>query len=133
MGYVAVPSWLQVVGPRWLEPRWLAVQVLLAGTVAWVLDGLVCYLSQPLKATLRGTMVGQRRSGRWPSPSPPKRSSQTGARRQVEWGPGKSDGGVGTPAAFRAGAPRARQRGGKGRKPGAARSDGEDIILIELD
>ncbi len=49
-GYVAVPSWLRVPGPRWLDPLWLPAQVVLAGVVALGLDGLLRYLQQPLYA-----------------------------------------------------------------------------------
>lgn len=47
-GYVAVPSWLQIAGPRWLIPRWLPAQVLLAGVGAWVIDSLARYFQRPV-------------------------------------------------------------------------------------
>jgi hypothetical protein len=49
-GYAAVSSWLQVEGPRWLDPLWLPAQVVLAGVFALGLDGLVRYLQQPILA-----------------------------------------------------------------------------------
>jgi len=52
-GYVAVPSWLQVPGPRWLLPLWLPAQVVLAGVMALGIDGLLRYLQQPMMAQQR--------------------------------------------------------------------------------
>lgn len=49
-GYVAVPAWLQLDGPRWFEPPWLLAQILLAGGVAWVVDALRRWLQQPVLA-----------------------------------------------------------------------------------
>jgi hypothetical protein len=56
-GYVAVPSWLQVEGPRWLHPLWLPAQIVLAGFVAWGLDGLAQYLRQPVITRHRSARV----------------------------------------------------------------------------
>jgi hypothetical protein len=56
-GYVAVPSWLRVSGPRWLDPFWLPAQVLLAGAVALGIDGLLRYLGQPLYARQQSIRV----------------------------------------------------------------------------
>ena len=51
-GYVAVPSWLQIEGPRWFVPRSLPAQVVWAGAVAWALDSLVQYLRRPVIAAV---------------------------------------------------------------------------------
>jgi hypothetical protein len=51
-GYVAVPFWLQVAGPRWRDPAWLPALVLLSGFVAWCLDGLVRYLHRPVSPNM---------------------------------------------------------------------------------
>jgi hypothetical protein len=56
-GYVAVPTWLQVPGPRWLDPLWLPAQLVLAGSVALGLDGLLRYLHQPVYARPRAMRV----------------------------------------------------------------------------
>jgi hypothetical protein len=49
-GYVAVPAWLQIDGPRWFEPPWLLAQLLLAGGIAWSVDALRRRLQQPILA-----------------------------------------------------------------------------------
>lgn len=59
-GYVAVPSWLQVDGPRWSDPLWLPAQVSLAGLVAWSLDSLLCYLQRPVTPAGRRVKVKHR-------------------------------------------------------------------------
>lgn len=48
VGYVVLPSWLQIEGPRWFDPLWLPAQVVWAGFVAWCLDGILRYLQQPV-------------------------------------------------------------------------------------
>jgi hypothetical protein len=70
-GYVAVSSWLQVPGPRWLDPLWLPAQVVLAGFVALGLDGLWRYLHQPIYTRPRAVRV-----------SVPPRISLWGKRRR---------------------------------------------------
>ena len=50
VGYVAVPAWLQIDGPRWFEPPWLLAQLLLAGGIAWGVDALRRRLQQPVLA-----------------------------------------------------------------------------------
>ena len=47
-GYVAVPWWLRIDGPGWLEPRWLPAHVVWVGLVAWGLDGLLRALHRPV-------------------------------------------------------------------------------------
>ena len=64
-GYVAVPTWLQVPGPRWLDPLWLPAQVVLAGSVALGLDGLLRYLHQPVYARPRAMRVSMPRQRPW--------------------------------------------------------------------
>jgi hypothetical protein len=54
-GYVAIPSWLRIEGPGWLEPRWLPAHVVWVGLAAWVVDGLLRALHQPVSP------------GRWPA------------------------------------------------------------------
>jgi hypothetical protein len=47
-GYVAIPSWLHIEGPGWLEPRWLPAHVVWVGVAAWVVDGLLRALHRPV-------------------------------------------------------------------------------------
>jgi hypothetical protein len=47
-GYVAIPLWLQIEGPGWLEPRWLPLHILWVGVAAWLLDGLLRALHRPV-------------------------------------------------------------------------------------
>jgi hypothetical protein len=56
-GYVAVPSWLQMPGPRWLVPLWLPAQVVLAGAMSLGIDGLLRHLQQPMMARQRAVPV----------------------------------------------------------------------------
>jgi hypothetical protein len=125
-GYVAVPSWLQIEGPRWFDPLWLPAQIVLAGIVTWGLDGLVRYLNQPI--------VAGRRPVRAPAFSPPL--SLRGGKRSIRWRPGSlrrrrkrsagsraSRGPVVPPSSSPL-----RREGQKDR----AREQ-EDIIMIELD
>jgi hypothetical protein len=48
LGFVALPGWLGVEGPRWLEPTWLVVQTAWLGLVAWALDTALRYLRRPV-------------------------------------------------------------------------------------
>jgi hypothetical protein len=85
-GYVAVPFWLQVEGPEWLDPPWLPAQIVVTGLVAWCLDGLLRYLHQPVSPDswfVRSAVSSSReRSGstltRRRSPFPGKRGSDKG-------------------------------------------------------
>jgi hypothetical protein len=47
-GFVALPTWLGVEGPRWLDPPWLLAQIGWLGLVAWTLDALLRYLRRPV-------------------------------------------------------------------------------------
>jgi hypothetical protein len=60
--YVAVPWWLRIDGPGWLEPRWLPAHVVWVGLAAWGLDGLLRSLRWPV-APARG---GARAPLSWP-------------------------------------------------------------------
>jgi hypothetical protein len=118
-GYVAVPSWLQVEGPRWLDPLWLPAQVVLAGFVVWGLDGLVRYLRQPVVAGRRPVRITESS----PSPFSPHRYGHSAVRRsgrsqrRMEDNKGSRD-------------PLELLKRAK-RKPRSR--DEEDIIMIELD
>jgi hypothetical protein len=88
-GYVVVPSWLQVPGARWLDPKWLPVQVVLVGFVAVGVDGLLRYLQQPLYARQPAVRVsvpsaGQDGAGRNASSQQRRRAKRTkrGNRQQ---------------------------------------------------
>jgi hypothetical protein len=66
-GYVALPYWLQIEGPGWLDPPRLPVQLLWVGLVAWGLDGLLHYLHRPLspqELSLSSTPSRRSRSSR---------------------------------------------------------------------
>jgi hypothetical protein len=58
-GFVALPAWLGVAGPGWLDPPWLAVQLLWSGLVAFVLDSGVRYVHRPV--SFKSSFVGERR------------------------------------------------------------------------
>jgi hypothetical protein len=47
-GYVAVPTWLRIHGPKWLDPPWLPAQLLLASVVAWSVDAMRRRLQRPI-------------------------------------------------------------------------------------
>jgi hypothetical protein len=65
-GYVLVPTWLQVEGPRWHDPRWLPAQVVWAGGVAWGTDSLVRYLRRPVGGEGKGSFANPFAvAGRW--------------------------------------------------------------------
>lgn len=113
MGYVAVPTWLRVDGPRWADPRWLPVQVVLASVVAWGLDGLVGYLAQPIVPGQR--QVGPARSSALASDRRPSRRRRP-QHRKVD----PLD--LLTP-----------YRDEEQTKPKSKAKDQEDIIMIELD
>jgi hypothetical protein len=115
MGYVAVPSWLQVDGPRWAEPRWLPVQVVLASVVAWGLDGLVGYLAQPIASGRRRVPVRSSRSSIRSSERRPGRGRRPESRRADPLD-------LLTP-----------YRDEEQAKPKPKAKDQEDIIMIELD
>jgi hypothetical protein len=123
-GYVAVPSWLQVEGPKWLAPRWLPAQIVLAGVVAWGLDGLAQYLKQPVVARHRHARSSASPSSAFTGAPPfPRDDGRPGdrqlraARRQTAY-----DRASRTPLALL-----------KKVKPKPKARDQEDIIMIELD
>jgi hypothetical protein len=123
-GYVVGASWLQVPGPRWLDPPWLPAQVVLVGAVVVGIDGLLRYLRQPLLARQPpvrvAVPVAQQR--------PPRRavgrgqSVQDSAPRILE--------GSGEQVQVRA---QDGQAGGKVQSSKERRRQGDDIIMIELD
>ncbi len=64
-GYVAIPQWLQIVGPGWFDPRWLPAHVVWVGLVAWGLDGLLRALHRPVSPgrwSVRSSLLRRRRA-----------------------------------------------------------------------
>ncbi len=133
-GYTAVSSWLQVEGPRWLDPLWLPAQVVLAGGFALGLDGLVRYLRQPIlahreravavsvprKQRKKPGRLARRGRGQRPQPAvvePQPVVSGTSEKRDA-------------PASHIIGEESTAAAAG-GEKP--RRKQGQDIIMIELD
>jgi hypothetical protein len=47
-GYAALPAWLRMEGPGWLDSPRLPAQLVWVGLVAWGLDGLLHYLHRPV-------------------------------------------------------------------------------------
>jgi hypothetical protein len=138
-GFVAVPSWLQVPGPRWLDPLWLPAQIVLAGVVALGVDGLLRYLQQPLYVRQRSISVSIPPGGDWR-----KAKGQT-LRRSVLGRPWFRRSAAGKDV--RAPVPGdlfPASTGARGRRaeampdavadrPERKRDAGDDIIMIELD
>jgi hypothetical protein len=120
-GYVAVPSWLGVEGPTWLDPLWLPAQVVLAGFFAWGLDGLMHYLSQPVVARRRPVRTSASPLSPLPSSSSPSRDRRPTGRRSH-----RSRQGVRDPLDL---LKKATSKGASERKE----REEEDIIMIELD
>jgi len=116
-GYVAVPSWLRVEGPTWLDPRWLPAQVVLTGFVVWGLDGLMRYLSQPVVARRRPVRI----SASLPSSPAPSVNGRSAGRRSPRSRKGSRDPLELLKRATSKGVPEWKAR------------DEEDIIMIELD
>ncbi len=106
-GYVAVPTWLQIDGPRWREPLWLPAQVLLAGALAWGIDAWGRYLRQPVLGRL---------SAAWSAAARPGFGGMRGRKRS---------------------SPRRPQSSLPGGDVSASRTpksqDDQDIIMLELD
>ncbi len=123
-GYVAVPFWLQVEGPEWLDPPWLPAQIVLTGLLAWCLDGLLHYLHRPVSPEswfIRSTMS---------SPSLGRRGSTLAGRRS----PFSRERGADKGQVSREPAPSFGQSGR--RRPRAERPTANDQasdIMIELD
>jgi hypothetical protein len=46
--FVALPAWLGLEGPRWLDPPWLVVQTVWLGAVAWTCDAFLRTLRRPV-------------------------------------------------------------------------------------
>lgn len=126
-GYVAVPTWLPVMGgASWLEPVWLPAQVLLAGALAWCVYGLGQHLRRPVVASRGGrsndefkvrlarALLGNRPRTR------DTRMAASHVRHEVT-----SDG-----SQIHQGDPVAVLRK---RKPARRAQDDEDIIMLELD
>jgi hypothetical protein len=58
-GFVALPAWLGVSGPGWLDPPWLAAQIAWSGLIAFALESGVRYLHRPV--SLKRSSVRERR------------------------------------------------------------------------
>jgi hypothetical protein len=132
-GYVAVPAWLQMSGARWFQPLWLPAAVMLAGLLAWSVDGMLRYVGQPLaeERTRRQVRVrqvgagqvgaGKRTASRAKSSGPAPWPSGAG-RLSPEYG-SSAQGAPVSPAA-------APQNEGQAKPQG---QDREGIIMIEID
>ena len=133
-GYAAVSSWLQVEGPRWLDPLWLPAQIVLAGGFALGLDGLMRYLRQPILARReQAVAVSVPRKAR---KRPGRRSRRVRGTRAnpvtVEPQP------VASKASEKRDSPQPRITGQESTAASAGgensrRKQGQDIIMIELD
>jgi hypothetical protein len=73
--FVALPAWLGLDGPQWLDPPWLIVQTVWLGLVAWTFDAFLRYLRRPVTfeasggaAFSRGRAEARRESARAPEP-----------------------------------------------------------------
>jgi len=137
-GYVVVPSWLQVPGPRLLDPLWLPAQVVLAAAVAIGVDGLLRYLHQPLFVRQRSVRVAvpsasagrQKGRGKKKGFEPGRSSVRSGQARSVERaGQARILGGDET----RRSQVRDRRAGGDSPATKSRRDAEDDIIMIELD
>jgi hypothetical protein len=118
-GYVAIPWWLRIDGPGWLEPRWLPAHVVWVGLVAWGLDGLLRALHRPVAPAgeaVRPAVSWRRRA----APAQPDPAGDLGrvGDEQVSRRPVRTLGRIG------------RQRGGPERTPAG---DSSSDIMIELD
>jgi hypothetical protein len=123
-GYVALPSWLQVEGPRWFDPPWLPAQVVWAGLVAWCLDGLLRYLHRPVSPRswfARSTM----------SSLPLGRTAPVSKRRSVPFSGAKGNEEEQTLRESPRSSERTGRRGSRAKGPGA--NEQASDIMIELD
>jgi hypothetical protein len=87
-GYVAIPSWLQIEGPGWLNPRWLPTHVVWVGLVVWGLDGFVRALHRPVSPegwSVRSSLLRRRRAAPAQAVEEP-REPAGGARPVRPWG-----------------------------------------------
>lgn len=75
-GFVALPMWLGVPGPGWLDPPWLAAQMIWLGLVAWVLDAGLRYLHRP--ASVKGHVSAVRPRDEVREPRQDVRSAEGG-------------------------------------------------------
>jgi hypothetical protein len=129
-GYVAVPSWLQVPGPRWLDPLWLPAQVVLAAAVAIGVDGLLRYLRQPLLARQRPVRVAVPAAALRRQKKRPPSGPQVRSRGRPEQGRKARIIGSAEAQPTVAGDQRT---GGDSPASRGRREDEDDIIMIELD
>jgi hypothetical protein len=92
LGFVALPGWLGVEGPRWLEPAWLVAQTAWLGLVAWGLDALLRYLSRPvsLEAYRKGVFTRRGRRARDPGARPSEHEESVVAQRRSRATPGRA-------------------------------------------
>jgi hypothetical protein len=125
-GYVAVPSWLQVPGPRWADPLWLPAQIVLAAAMAVGISGLLRYLRQPLLSrpqAVRVSVPSASRSNRGRAGKGRARNGSSTAPKRARI--------IGRDSVLQSQA--AKKKTG-GDSPSKGRRDGEsDIIMIELD
>lgn len=133
-GYTAVSSWLQVEGPRWLDPLWLPAQVVLAGVFALGLDGLVRYLRQPVLARREQAVAvsvprkERKKPGRLSRRGRGQRSSLVAIEPQPV-APGTREKREGPTPRVIGEEPIAASAGGEKSRS----KQGQDIIMIELD
>jgi hypothetical protein len=131
-GYVVVPSWLQVPGPRWLDPLWLPAQVVLAAAVAIGVDGLLRYLRQPLLARQQPVRVAVPSAASWRQKKRPHRASGSRARSGGRPEQAKTARIIGGAEAQSTGVGD-RRTGGDSPTIRGRREGEDDIIMIELD
>jgi len=133
-GYVIVPTWLKMPGLRWYDPLWLPAQVVLAGSVALGVDGLMRYLQQPLYARPRPVRVSVPSAAPWwkrkKRDTPENEVIKTGIQKS-EKDVGASTPGEGARSKDRTTSERSRPE--QKANGGGRRDAGDDIIMIELD
>jgi hypothetical protein len=133
-GYVIVPTWLQVPGLRWYDPLWLPAQVVLAGSVALGVDGLLRYLQQPLYARARPVRVSVPSAAPWwrrKKRSTPEIDTTKTAVQKSEKDVQSSARWEGARSEDRTDSERSRPE--PKANGGGRRDAGDDIIMIELD
>ena len=133
-GYVIVPTWLKMPGLRWYDPLWLPAQVVLAGSVALGIDGLMRYLQQPLYARARSVRVAVPSAVPWWK----RKKRSTPQVDAIKTAIQKSEKDVRS-SAHREGAQSTDRTDSERSRPeqrandGGRRDAGDDIIMIELD